>query len=63
MTVDASHVMQSLFDAASQGDALQTKKLLKKGTPPDAMDPNGDTPLLCAAQGEECRRLAPAFLS
>lgn len=63
MTVDAPHVMQSLFTAASQGDALQTKKLLKKGTPPDAMDPNGDTPLLCAAQGEECRRLVPAFLS
>jgi ankyrin repeat protein len=53
MTLDASHVMQSLFDAASRGDAPQTKKLLKKGTPPDAMDPNGDTPLLCAAQGDE----------
>ena len=45
--------MQSLFDAASDGDAAQTKRLLKKGTPPDAMSPDGDTPLLCAAQGKD----------
>ncbi len=43
--------LQSLFDATSKGDAAMTKRLLKKGTPPDAMDPDGDTPLLCAAQG------------
>ena len=43
--------LQSLFDAASKGDAVLTKRLLKKGTPPNAMDPDGDTPLICAAQG------------
>ena len=43
--------LQSLFDAASEGDAVLTKHLLKKGTPPNAMDPDGDTPLICAAQG------------
>ncbi|MCJ1296901.1 hypothetical protein MMC34_008469 [Xylographa carneopallida] len=43
--------LQSLFDAASKGDAALTKRLLKKGTPPNAMDPDGDTPLICAAQG------------
>ena len=43
--------LQSLFDATSKGDAAMIKRLLKKGTPPNAMDPDGDTPLLCAAQG------------
>ena len=42
--------VQALFDAARDGDEGAVTRLLKAGTSPNAVDSQGDTPLLCAAQ-------------
>ena len=39
-----------LFDATAEGDARAVARLLKAGACANAVDSQGDTPLLCAAQ-------------